>query len=195
MRHPWLATLIGLVTACDVESGTPDVVDSGTCEPSGERVTLIARSLRFARSADGVSDGFDLDGFATSAGDDEGCGVPDLTSPDGTSGVDNAVAGLLPILDLTEAALERPGTVAAALEATRGQTYDEWQSRYRSISAPTLLLWGRDDEVTTLAFGERLARELPNARLAVYPRCGHFPMIEAIGASNRDLAAFLAEAP
>jgi pimeloyl-ACP methyl ester carboxylesterase len=100
-----------------------------------------------------------------------------------------------PLLDLTEAALERPGTVAAALEATRGQTYDEWQSRYRSISAPTLLLWGRDDEVTTLAFGERLARELPNARLAVYPRCGHFPMIEAIGASNRDLAAFLAEAP
>ena len=54
-----------------------------------------------------------------------------------------------PLLDLTEAALERPGTVAAALEATRGQTYAEWQSRYRSISAPTLLLWGREDEVTT----------------------------------------------
>lgn len=100
-----------------------------------------------------------------------------------------------PLLDLTEAALERPGTVAAALEATRGQTYAEWQSRYRSITAPTLLLWGREDEVTTLSFGERLARELPNARLAVYPRCGHFPMIEAIGASNRDLLAFLAEAP
>jgi len=100
-----------------------------------------------------------------------------------------------PLLDLTEAALERPGTVAAALEAVRGQTYGEWQARYRSIKAPTLLLWGREDEVTTLSFGERLARELPQARLAVYPRCGHFPMLEAVGASNADLTAFLAEAP
>jgi pimeloyl-ACP methyl ester carboxylesterase len=100
-----------------------------------------------------------------------------------------------PLLDLTEAALERPGTVAAALEAVRGQTYGEWQDRYRAIKAPALLLWGREDEVTTLRFGERLARELPNARLAVYPRCGHFPMLEAVGASNRDLLAFLAEAP
>jgi hypothetical protein len=103
MRHPWSLLLIGLLAACAVENGTPASPDEGACEPSGDRFTLIARSLRFARSADGVSDGFDLDGFATSAGDDEGCGVPDLTSPDGTSGVDNAVAGLLPILDLTEA--------------------------------------------------------------------------------------------
>jgi pimeloyl-ACP methyl ester carboxylesterase len=100
-----------------------------------------------------------------------------------------------PLLDLTAAALERPGTEAAALEAVRGQTYGEWQSRYRSIKVPTLLLWGREDEVTTLGFGERLVRELPNARLAVYPRCGHFPMLEAINSSNADLQTFLAEAP
>jgi hypothetical protein len=103
MRHPWLAVLIALTTGCDVENGAPDEVNDATCEPSGERVTLIARSLRFARATDGVSDGFDLDGVTTSAGDDEGCGVADLNSPDGQTGVDNAVAGLLPILDLTEA--------------------------------------------------------------------------------------------
>jgi pimeloyl-ACP methyl ester carboxylesterase len=91
-----------------------------------------------------------------------------------------------------ERALERPGTVAAALAAVRGQRFAEVQPRYRTIAQPTLLLWGREDEVTTLPFGERLARELPGARLVVYPRCGHFPMIEAASASTAELASFLA---
>ena len=90
-----------------------------------------------------------------------------------------------------DAALERPGTVAAALAAVRGQNYAAVESKYRTITKPTLLLWGREDLVTTLRFGERLSKDLPGARLVVYPRCGHFPMIEAVHASNRDLVAFL----
>jgi pimeloyl-ACP methyl ester carboxylesterase len=35
-------------------------------------------------------------------------------------------------------------------------------------------------------------RQLPNAELKVYPRCGHFPMREAKHASNEDLDRFLA---
>jgi hypothetical protein len=54
-----------------------------------------------------------------------------------------------------------------------------------------MLLWGREDAVTTLRFGERLAHDLPNAKLVVYPECGHFPMIEAQGASTNDLLSFL----
>jgi pimeloyl-ACP methyl ester carboxylesterase len=98
-----------------------------------------------------------------------------------------------PLIDAVEQALERPGTKAAALAAVRGQGRDfaVQQKKYRSIAAPTLLLWGREDEVTWLEFGERLAQELPRARLVVYPRCGHFPMLEATAASNRDLVAFL----
>jgi hypothetical protein len=34
---------------------------------------------------------------------------------------------------------------------------------------------------------------LPDARLVVYPRCGHFPMIEAAIPSTNDLARFLDE--
>jgi pimeloyl-ACP methyl ester carboxylesterase len=95
------------------------------------------------------------------------------------------------LVDAVDRALDRPGTKAAALAATRGQRFDLWQDRYRTIRAPALLLWGRDDEVTTLPFGERLARDLPDARLVVYPRCGHFPMIEAAVPSTNDLERFL----
>jgi pimeloyl-ACP methyl ester carboxylesterase len=93
-----------------------------------------------------------------------------------------------------ERALDRPGTTAAALAAVRAQRYAEMQKEYATVKQPTLLLWGREDEVTLLPYGERLARELPHAHLVVYPRCGHFPMIEAADASNEELAKFLDEA-
>ncbi|NOU31947.1 MAG: alpha/beta fold hydrolase [Polyangiaceae bacterium] len=95
------------------------------------------------------------------------------------------------LVDAVNAALDRPGTVAAALAAVRGQRFAEMQSRYKSVTQKTLLLWGREDLVTTQSYGERLSRDLPNAKLIMYPRCGHFPMIEAKEASTRDLVEFL----
>ncbi len=95
------------------------------------------------------------------------------------------------LVEDVEEALARPGTVAAALAAVRGHDFASTESGYRAIRHRTLVLWGRDDEVTPVAFGERLAQDLPDARLVVYPACGHFPMIEAQAASTRDLARFL----
>lgn len=95
------------------------------------------------------------------------------------------------LVEEVEKAFERPGTRAGALEAVRGMRFDEMESRYRTITAPTLLLWGREDLVTPVSIGEKLVRQLPNAKLNVYPRCGHFPMIEAVSESTRDLGAFL----
>jgi pimeloyl-ACP methyl ester carboxylesterase len=95
------------------------------------------------------------------------------------------------LVEDVDAALDRPGTVAAALAAVRGQRFSEMEAKYRTIDKPALLLWGRDDLVTPLRYGERLVRDLPNAKLESYARCGHFPMIEAENSSNRDLIAFL----
>jgi pimeloyl-ACP methyl ester carboxylesterase len=96
------------------------------------------------------------------------------------------------LVDDVERALDRPGTLAAALETVRACDYTAIQARYRSVSAPALILWGREDRVTPLAFGQRLARDLVGARFAVYPHCGHFPMIEGAKESTSDLAEFLA---
>ncbi|MGZ3422554.1 MAG: alpha/beta fold hydrolase [Polyangiales bacterium] len=96
-----------------------------------------------------------------------------------------------PFVEAVEHALERPGTVAAALAASRGQRFSEMEGRYRTIDKQALLLWGREDQVTLLSFGERLSKDLPKSKLVVYPQCGHFPMIEAASASTRDLSAFL----
>jgi pimeloyl-ACP methyl ester carboxylesterase len=97
------------------------------------------------------------------------------------------------LVEDVDRALERPGTRAAALAAVRQMHYAHLERRYRTIRAPALLLWGREDRVTTLRVGERLARDLPRSRLVVYPNCGHFPMIEAAAQSTDELVRFLEE--
>ena len=95
-------------------------------------------------------------------------------------------------LDRIAAAQRRPGARAAAYAAVSQIRMTELEQRYRTMTQPFLLLWGREDAIVPRRFGERLARELPNAKLIVYPRCGHLPQFEA-PRSTQDLATFLAE--
>ncbi len=99
------------------------------------------------------------------------------------------------VIDGVESTMDRPGTTAAALAAVRGQRYDEIEERYGDVKVPVLLVWGREDRISTLSIGERLSKQLPRARLVVYPQCGHFPMYEARNASTAELGRFLEERP
>ena len=47
-------------------------------------------------------------------------------------------------------------------------------ARIPRVSAPTLVIWGRDDKMFRPALGQRLARELPSARLELFDT-GHAP--------------------
>jgi pimeloyl-ACP methyl ester carboxylesterase len=62
---------------------------------------------------------------------------------------------------------------------------------YPSIRQPVLLMWCRHDPTVPLSTGERLARELPRARLAVIEPCEHSPAEEAPAETLQTLAAFL----
>ena len=68
---------------------------------------------------------------------------------------------------------------------------DDLERRWRTIQAPTLLLWGRQDVVVPLWVGERLARELPHAELVVLERCGHVPPEEHAEESLAHVRRFL----
>jgi pimeloyl-ACP methyl ester carboxylesterase len=64
-----------------------------------------------------------------------------------------------------------------------------------TIGVPALLVWGREDELTPLANGERMAAGLPAARLAVIADCGHSPMEERPRELLAELLPFLAAPP
>jgi pimeloyl-ACP methyl ester carboxylesterase len=60
------------------------------------------------------------------------------------------------------------------------------------IRKATLVLWGERDTVQPLAYGRRLAWDLPLARLSVVGESGHFPMVEKPGEVAAQLRNFLA---
>jgi len=60
------------------------------------------------------------------------------------------------------------------------------------ISCPTLLTWGRDDRVSPPDMALVPMRLIPNAELHIFPRCGHWVMIEAKAAFEATVSAFLA---
>lgn len=91
-----------LLTSLALAGCQPDeVVDAGTCD-GGEPLVAVVQALSFAHATDGVSTGFDLDGRVSDDYDDMGCGIEDYTDPEGTTGIDNGFARLLPALELTE---------------------------------------------------------------------------------------------
>ena len=98
-----LLALLGCGSPSVSDTGTAPV-DAATCDASGGRRHWVMTGLTFVRvQEDGSSDGFDLDGEVTETGDNGvGCGIPDMEGPDGTEGVDNAFARLLPVLETTE---------------------------------------------------------------------------------------------
>ena len=90
------------------------------------------------------------------------------------------------LVEEVEDALDRPGTVAAALAAVRGQRYAELAAQVphdREADAPPLGPRGRGHARSASASASRTSCR--DAKLVVYPQCGHFPMIEADGRVDR----------
>ncbi|MBP0594269.1 alpha/beta fold hydrolase [Paraburkholderia sp. LEh10] len=62
--------------------------------------------------------------------------------------------------------------------------------RLGEISAPTLVIWGRDDRFVPMDVGLRLVWGMPNADLHVFGRCGHWAQWEHADKFNRMVLEF-----
>ena len=59
------------------------------------------------------------------------------------------------------------------------------------IIAPTLLIWGEDDNDTPVAFGQIMEKEIPDAGLVVLKEAGHFSYLDQFPQFCRIVASFL----
>ncbi|MBM9458334.1 alpha/beta fold hydrolase [Nocardioides sp. zg-536] len=59
-----------------------------------------------------------------------------------------------------------------------GDAVPYWAQLHK-LQAPTLVTWGRDDRVSPVDSALLAMRDLPDGELHVFPRCGHWTMIEA----------------
>ena len=60
-----------------------------------------------------------------------------------------------------------------------------------AIACPTLVLAGREDQVTPMELQLEMAQAIPDATLVLIPRCGHLAPLERPDAVTRQLLAWL----
>jgi len=74
--------------------------------------------------------------------------------------------------------LENRANTLNLIHAARSAKKDNLKDVLPQVKIPTLLLWGEDDEVTTMDVAETFHRLIPNSELVTVKQCGHAPMIE-----------------
>lgn len=79
---------------------------------------------------------------------------------------------------------------AAALRALVDREPEKFED-IGEITAPTLIVWGAEDQLIYASAAQTFAGSLPNAEAVVYDGVGHIPMKEAPDRSAQDIDAFL----
>lgn len=65
------------------------------------------------------------------------------------------------------------------VEAGLGLVEHDFTAAIRETTAPTTVIWGREDPIAPLRTGKLLAERMPDARLKVIDGVGHTPMLES----------------
>jgi pimeloyl-ACP methyl ester carboxylesterase len=86
------------------------------------------------------------------------------------------------------AGLSGPAFTEALLTAIRFDI----RERLPQIEAPTLIVWGEDDQIIPVRAGHSLQRRIPNSRLEIFERTGHVPQLERPAQFNSLVGEFLA---
>ena len=81
--------------------------------------------------------------------------------------------------------------IATAKSAIRHNLGD----KLHQIKAPTLLVWGKEDNVTPAFVGEKFNELIENSKLVFFEKCGHAPMMEIPNDFNNELEIFLNDHP
>jgi pimeloyl-ACP methyl ester carboxylesterase len=68
-------------------------------------------------------------------------------------------------------------TIGRLLDAMISED-DVVDNRLQRINRPTLVIWGRDDKLIPLSFGEQFHQEIAHSRLQIIDNCGHMPQVE-----------------
>jgi 2-hydroxymuconate-semialdehyde hydrolase len=68
-----------------------------------------------------------------------------------------------------------------------------YEDRLHELSAPALIVHGREDQVIPLISSQKLLQVLDNAQLHIFGHCGHWTQIEHPKAFNRLVRDFLTE--
>ncbi|RMF21860.1 MAG: alpha/beta hydrolase [Cyanobacteria bacterium J083] len=61
----------------------------------------------------------------------------------------------------------------------------------QQVSCPVKIIWGEQDRIIPVEWGQVFAKNLPNSSLTILPECGHFPHLELPQLFQQHLLQFL----
>ena len=79
------------------------------------------------------------------------------------------------------------------IHAARSAKRDNLLDMLDQVRVPTLLIWGEEDEVTTMSVAKIFHSRIPNSVLVTKEHCGHAPMIEHPEWFTEQMEKFLRE--
>jgi pimeloyl-ACP methyl ester carboxylesterase len=91
------------------------------------------------------------------------------------------------VYDIVNDRMKAIHIIATAKSALRHNLAD----KLHLIKAPTLLVWGKQDQITPKFVGDKFHELLPNSELIFIDKCGHAPMMEHPELFNQYLENFL----
>ena len=68
------------------------------------------------------------------------------------------------------------------------------EAEVRAVKAPTLIVWGKYDELANPAGADRLEKTIPGSKKVIIDNCGHMPQLEKADEFNHLVREFLTEA-
>jgi pimeloyl-ACP methyl ester carboxylesterase len=84
-----------------------------------------------------------------------------------------------------------PGHRAALLAIMAGERVAATAEAVSAISVPTLVMWGREDNIVPVSGAQKFADAIPGAQLIIYDNIGHLPQEEHAEQSIQDVRAFM----
>lgn len=75
----------------------------------------------------------------------------------------------------------------------RGEVYQPIVDRLSTITAPTLVVWGKQDQILPVAHAQVAMQQLPSARLQLFDPCGHWSHFERAAKFNHLVSEFLTD--
>ncbi len=155
-------------------------------QPLVRALVLVAPGLASTDWSEETQAGFAEEEALVEAGDLAGAAAQQAAmwlAPDATDGVRELTAAMT--LRSYEQQLPVDGQVRASWPDPSAET------RIAEIDVPTLVVVGDRDKPELIALAERLAHELPDARLETIEGAGHLPSLERPDELNRLLLDFL----
>lgn len=90
--------------------------------------------------------------------------------------------------------LQQPGWRQALISFTQSGGYGSFQAQLGQLQPPTLILWGRSDQILGIADAERFQQAIPGSQLIWIEDSGHVPHLEQPQETAQAIRRFLAAA-